>query len=99
MQRSDLVMYATLTGCQPMTLLESVAHGVPCITNHLAIPELDEHPYMRLAGVQCLDNVEHIGGKITRLLDHGRSSSLRELALEFAAHVNDAARRSWERLL
>lgn len=59
-QQADMVMNVTLSECQPLVALESLALGVPCLTGPLGLGELDQHPYQQLAqvcGVDLLGNV------------------------------------------
>jgi glycosyltransferase involved in cell wall biosynthesis len=50
-QRMDVLLNVTLSECQPMTALEGLAHGVPCLTGPLSLGALDDHPYQQLVQV------------------------------------------------
>ena len=66
---SDVVCNATLSECQPMTALEALALGVPCVTGSLGLGALDEHPYQRLVQVQQVDSLSALREAIEKLLD------------------------------
>ncbi len=49
--QSRVVLNITLSECQPMTAVEGLAHGVPCLTGPLSLGSLDTHPYQKLVQV------------------------------------------------
>jgi SAM-dependent methyltransferase len=65
----DVVLNASLSECQPMTALEALAHGVPCLTGPLSLGDLDDHPYQRLVQVVQVDSVSHVRAGVVRILD------------------------------
>ncbi len=85
----DISLNATLSECQPMVALESLAFRVPCLTGPLALGELDRHPYQRLAQVAGVDTLTELRAAVSRLLD------LRERSVEELSQMMD----DYERLL
>ncbi|MBJ6764046.1 methyltransferase [Myxococcaceae bacterium JPH2] len=67
-RKSDVVLNASLSECQPMTGLESLSLGVPCVSGPLSLGALDAHPYQRLAQVAGVDTVEVVEAAIEQLL-------------------------------
>jgi glycosyltransferase involved in cell wall biosynthesis len=60
------VMHSSLIECQPMTQLEALAVGTPCITARLGVhAEIDSHPLTQLCEVDFPDDV----GALTQTLD------------------------------
>lgn len=73
-RRCDIVLNASLSECQPMTGLESLALRIPYVHGPLSLGALDSHPYQQLAQVAGVDSVEVVSTAIERLV------SLRERA-------------------
>jgi SAM-dependent methyltransferase len=69
MRQVDVVLNASLSECQPMTALESLALRVPCITGPLSLGEFDEHPLQRLCQIARVDVVGPVRDAIERLVD------------------------------
>ncbi len=69
MRDSDVILNASLTECQPMTALEGMALGTPCLTGPLSLGDLDLHPYQRLTQVRAVDSVREVRDEVERLLD------------------------------
>jgi glycosyltransferase involved in cell wall biosynthesis len=69
MRKVDVVLNASLSECQPMTALESLALRVPCITGPLSLGEFDEHPLQRLCQLARVDVVGAVRDCIERLVD------------------------------
>ncbi len=67
--RSDVSLHATLSECQPMTALEALFLGVPCLTQPLGVPELDAHPYQALVRVPLADSVGEVKRALSRVVD------------------------------
>ncbi|GHG85268.1 methyltransferase [Comamonas sp. JC664] len=65
---SDVVLNASLSECQPMTGLEALSLGVPCISGPLSLGALDAHPYQRLAQVQGVDSVNVVQEALERMV-------------------------------
>jgi glycosyltransferase involved in cell wall biosynthesis len=54
------ILHSSLIECQPMTMLEGLAVGTPCLSGKLGVhPEIDAHPLTRLCEV---DHVDDVGG-------------------------------------
>jgi hypothetical protein len=95
----DLVLNATLSECQPMTALEAMAHGIPCVTGPLSLGALDQHPLQRLAQVAGVDALEPVRQAIERLVDLAERSpaELRGLIDDYLVeHTRAAAVRLYE---
>ncbi len=69
MRECDAVLYVTMSECQPMVALESMAVGAPCLTGPLGLDELDNHPYQRLAQVAVPDSIAGVRSALDRMLD------------------------------
>jgi SAM-dependent methyltransferase len=69
MRDSDVILNASLTECQPMTALEGLALGTPCLTGPLSLGDLDLHPYQRLTQLRAVDSLREVRDGIERLLD------------------------------
>lgn len=69
----DVVLNASLSECQPLTALEALAHGVPCVTGPLDLGALDRHPLQRASQVMAPDSLSAVRSAIGRLLDLGRA--------------------------
>jgi hypothetical protein len=51
-------VHASLIECQPMTQLEGLVVGTPCVTARLGVhPEIDQHPLTRITEVDFPDDV------------------------------------------
>src|SRR5690606_630622 len=71
-RRVDAVLNVSLAECQPMTALESLAHGVPCLTGSLGLGTLDAHPYQQLVQVPGTGSLRAISTALERLLGMSR---------------------------
>ncbi|HET7786405.1 MAG TPA: methyltransferase domain-containing protein [Myxococcales bacterium] len=69
MRESDVVLNASLSECQPMTAVEGLALGTPCLTGPLGLGSLDAHPYQRLVQVRAVDSVAEVRDAIEAVLD------------------------------
>lgn len=87
----DLVLNASLSECQPMTALEALSLGVPCVTGKLRLGRLDEHPYQRLAQVAGVDTLGPVVDAIVELRRRAEREPL-ELA-ELLADYDAVLRR------
>ncbi|QSQ14751.1 class I SAM-dependent methyltransferase [Myxococcus landrumensis] len=67
-RRCDVVLNASLSECQPMTGLESLALRIPCVHGSLSLGALDSHPYQRLTQVAGVDSVEVVAAAIEQLV-------------------------------
>ena len=101
MRSAACVMNVTVTECQPMMQLESLAVGTPCLTGRLGIKELSDHEITRLTEVSVLDDPARIGAQIDVILQRRRAD---EAGLQ--AGISDYLRerlklciQSYERLL
>lgn len=64
-----VILHASLIECQPMTQLEGLAVGTPCITGHLGVhTEIDRHPLSRLCEVEFVDDVGAIVDTLRKLI-------------------------------
>jgi glycosyltransferase involved in cell wall biosynthesis/SAM-dependent methyltransferase len=86
MRESDVILNATLSECQPMTALEGLSLGTPCITGPLSLKDLDHHPYQQLTQVRGVDSVRELRDAIERILDLREKSpgELREMAADYS---------------
>ncbi|MCR9054971.1 MAG: hypothetical protein NXI26_24200 [bacterium] len=95
------VMNVTLIECQPMTKLEAVAVGTPCITGRLNIPGISEHPYGKLTEVEALDRPDVIRGYLDRILSawDADASEMIEMAADYGQTCTDLCLRSYANFL
>ena len=56
MASTEVLMNVTLAECQPMTQLEAMAVGTPCMTAPLRLVEFEDDPLMALTEVDALDS-------------------------------------------
>jgi SAM-dependent methyltransferase len=70
----EVLLNVTLTECQPMTALEGLAFGVPCLTGPLSLGPLDAHPYQKLMQVAGTGALLEIRSALERVLELRRSS-------------------------
>ncbi|BDL41099.1 hypothetical protein [Methylorubrum sp. GM97] len=68
MADASVVMNCTLAECQPMTQLEALAVGTPCMTGRLGIEELNDHPLTKMTEVEIVDNPAHITKQVEALI-------------------------------
>lgn len=66
--RVELLMNVTFAECQPMTQLEALAAGTPCLTGHLDVEEFDDLALVRLCSVRTLDNPALLSRKVDEVL-------------------------------
>lgn len=92
-----LILNASLSECQPMTALEGLVHGVPCLTGPLSLGALDEHPYQKLAQLGPVDTVGPVSRAARTLLDLKRRSAT-ELGEMMADYYASLTRAAWLRL-
>ncbi|MEO8881818.1 MAG: hypothetical protein ABI377_00075 [Devosia sp.] len=87
MASSALVMNVTLAECQPMSQVEAVAVGTPCLTGPLGLPGFSDHPLGRLTEVAILDNPAEITPKISTIMRLWRSdpTELADMIADFKA--------------
>ncbi len=63
---SAAIMHASLIECQPMTQLEALAVGTPCINAKLGIhAEIEQHPLTKLCEVEFADDVGALSQTLT----------------------------------
>jgi glycosyltransferase involved in cell wall biosynthesis len=63
------VMHSSLIECQPMTMLEAMAVGTPCVSGPLGIhPEIDAHPLTALCEVEHVDDVGGLGAALSNIV-------------------------------
>ena len=68
MADANIVLCATLAECQPMTQLESLAVGTPCLTGPLGLIELADDPLTQLCEVNVLDNPRLVANNIDNVI-------------------------------
>ena len=62
------ILHASLIECQPMTQLEGLAVGTPCITARLGVrAEIDQHPLSQLCEVEFADDVGALSQTLTNI--------------------------------
>lgn len=76
MADASVVLNCTLAECQPMTQLEALAVGTPCLTGRLGIEELEDHPLTRMTEVSIVDNPIYITRQIEELLSYRSNNPL-----------------------
>jgi hypothetical protein len=63
------ILHSSLIECQPMTMLEGLAVGTPCLSGKLGIhPEIDAHPLSQLCEVEYVDDVGALKSKLTNII-------------------------------
>jgi hypothetical protein len=97
LRQVGIMMNASLSECQPMTALEAMVHGVPCVTGPLALGALDAHPYQQLAQVAAVDTVGPVSAAVRTLLTMRRDDprELLEMMQDYERQLHEAA---WSRL-
>lgn len=85
MASSALVMNVTLAECQPMSQLEALSVGTPCLTGPLGLSGFSDHPLGRLTEVAALDNPAQISPKIATMMRLWRTdpNELQEMVDDF----------------
>ena len=93
MREADIILNATLSECQPMTALEGLALGTPCLTGPIALGDLDRHPYQRLVQVSAVDSIRQVKDAIERVLDmrSQRPAELAEIMADYSRVLRDQA--------
>ncbi|PYE38817.1 hypothetical protein DFI02_1364 [Rhizobium sp. PP-F2F-G20b] len=76
MSEATVVLNCTLAECQPMTQLEAISVGTPCLTGRLGLEELSDHKLTRLMEVTEIDSPHSITEAIDRLIYHMRDTSV-----------------------
>ncbi|HEY3445913.1 MAG TPA: methyltransferase domain-containing protein [Myxococcales bacterium] len=90
-------LYVSLTECFPMTVLESIAAGVPCVTSHSSALFDDDPSLFRELVVTAHDNPEAI---LERTLDVlARRDEIVPRAQQHLLKLNELARQRWEEFL
>ena len=85
MASSGLVMNVTLAECQPMSQLEALAVGTPCLTGPLGLAGFSDHPLGKLTEVAVLDNPAEISPYISTIMRLWKSDpdQLAEMIADF----------------
>jgi hypothetical protein len=94
LEQIDLVAHATLSECQPMSALEALALGVPCVTGPLSLGALDQHPYQRLAQLASVDALEPVRAAFERMLSVPRDE-LAPMMDDYRVTLHKAALERW----
>jgi SAM-dependent methyltransferase len=93
MRDSDVILNASLSECYPMTALEGLSLGTPCLTGPLSLGELDAHPFQKLCQVRAVDSVREVKESIDRVLDirerHARE--LEEMMADYSLRLTTEA--------
>lgn len=79
-------MNVALAECQPMTQLEALAVGTPCLTPPLRLGEFDDDPLTALCEVVELDNPRYVRARLERVLTMQRDDPA-AMAQMIEAHV------------
>ncbi|MFL5357142.1 methyltransferase domain-containing protein [Archangium sp.] len=97
----DVVLNASLSECQPMTALESLALRVPCITGPLGLGALDEHPYQRLTQLARVDLVGAVRDAMDGVLELRRRSpeKMMEMMDSYESALRSEAIRHYEEFI
>jgi hypothetical protein len=88
------ILHASLIECQPMTQLEGLAVGTPCITARLGVhAEIDQHPLSQLCEVEFADDVGALSQTLTNICRYWRRdaaglSAMIEDQLELRKHLS-----------
>ncbi len=90
---STAVLNPSLSECQPMIALESLALGVPCVTGPLGLGALDEHPYQRLVQLADVGSLGLVRTGLERVLElrEGAPELLREMMESYRVLLRSAA--------
>lgn len=75
LERCDLALNVTFAECQPMTQLEAVAVGTPCLTGDLQLEELADLELTKLLTVSACDNPRVLAERIDRVLTMRRDET------------------------
>lgn len=97
LERVDAVLNVTLAECQPMTALEALSHGVPCLTGALSLGNLDAHPYQQLMQVAGTGSLKTISDRLRKVLEL-RAAGDAELAGIIADYERVVKHEAFERL-
>lgn len=86
MASAALVMNVTLAECQPMSQLEALAVGTPCLTGPLGLPSFSDHPLGRLTEAPIVDNPKEIAAKVKEIMTLWRADprGLAEMISDYA---------------
>jgi hypothetical protein len=95
------VLNATLAECQPMTQLEAMAMGTPCITGPLRLPEMDRHPLTQLTEAKVLDSPAEIQSTLDNVLRerHVDNAGFQQMLTDYRHCRLQACLNSYARLL
>ncbi len=98
--RVDVMLNVTLAECQPMTALEGLGHGVPCLTGPLSLgPGLDDHPFQMLMQVPGTCSLADIRDQLARVLELRRKqpAEMRQMMDDFTQVLsNQMLQRMWD---
>ena len=72
MASTEVLMNVTLAECQPMTQLEALAVGTPCMTAPLRLIEFEDDPLLELTEVEALDSPYFLTKALDRVIAVGR---------------------------
>ena len=86
MASTEVLMNVTLAECQPMTQLEALSVGTPCMTAPLRLVEFEDDPLLKLTEVDILDSPHFLTQALDRVLSVGRQED-GELQQMIDAHL------------
>jgi SAM-dependent methyltransferase len=101
MRESDVVLNVTLSECQPMAALESLALGVPCLTGPLGLGDLDRHPYQQLVQICNVDSLASVRERIDNVLylQENSAENLRQMMDDYDRKLRQEALRRYKEFL
>lgn len=72
MASTEVLLNVTLAECQPMTQLEALAVGTPCMTAPLRLHEFEDDPLVKLTEVESLDSPYFLTQALDKVIAVGR---------------------------
>jgi len=86
MASTEVLMNVTLAECQPMTQLEALSVGTPCLTAPLRLIEFEDDPLLQLTEVEALDSPHFLTRALDKVISVGRQEDV-ELQQMIDAHL------------
>ncbi|CAO4177791.1 glycosyltransferase [Methylorubrum extorquens] len=87
MSEATIVLNCTLAECQPMTQLEALAVGTPCLTGKLGLAEMSDHRLTEFLEVSEIDSPHSITAAIEKILAYIHSDEQR-FAVELRGYLD-----------
>lgn len=96
-RRVDAVMNVTFAECQPMTQLEALAVGTPCLVGPLGLPGLQDLALSALCTVDAPDNPRRVRTALERVLGLRRDdpAALEDMIAEYRAALATRSAESY----